>query len=462
MKQWWRRRSLRVRLMLIGVVGLSVGLIAGGIALVATLGFVLQRSVDDEALAIGRQVADLVDAGSLPQPLPVTGAEQVQVVDAQGRVRSASVDADPLVPILPADELARARAGERLFLHGDRIGIKEGPVRVVAVPAGPANDPQTVIVARSMVDALRGLGALRSLLFVVFPLLIVALAVVAWRVIGATLRPVESLRRGAEEITGAGTSTRLPVPVGRDEIHRLAVTLNDMLNRLETGRTRQREFVGDAAHELRSPLTNMRTQLEVAQHLGPDADWSTVGEDLLADIKRLSRLVDDLLLLARADGSRELSRREPVDLAALARDVTARLDRVDLVDRPLWTEGNPDELRRVLANLVDNAVRHTRTRVGVATAAEGPRAVVTVTDDGPGIPAAERDRVFERFTRLDDSRARTAGNDPGGAGLGLAIVRELVRRHGGTVTLADADPADGTADPGLRVEVRLPILTSPH
>ncbi len=311
MKGWWRRRSLRARLMLIGVVGLSVGLIAGGIALVATLGFVLQRSVDEEALAIGRQVADLVDAGSLPQPLPVTGAEQVQVVDAQGRVRSASVDADPLVPILPADELARARAGERLFLHGDRIGIKEGPVRVVAVPAGPASDPQTVIVARSMVDALRGLGALRSLLFVVFPLFVVALAVVAWRVIGATLRPVESLRRGAEEITGAGTSTRLPVPVGRDEIHRLAVTLNDMLNRLETGRARQREFVGDAAHELRSPLTNMRTQLEVAQHLGPGADWSTVGEDLLADIKRLSRLVDDLLLLARADGSPQLSRRNP-------------------------------------------------------------------------------------------------------------------------------------------------------
>ncbi len=135
---------------------------------------------------------------------------------------------------------------------------------------------------------------------------------------------------------------------------------------------------------------------------------------------------------------------------------------MDLVGDPLWTEGNPDELRRVLANLVDNAVRHTRTRVKVATASEGPWAVLTVTDDGPGIPTTERDRVFERFTRLDDSRARTDGNDPGGAGLGLAIVRELVRRHGGTVTLADADTADGTADPGLRVEVRLPLLSSPR
>jgi signal transduction histidine kinase len=462
MKRWWRRQSLRVRLMLIGVVGLSVGLLAGGVALVGTLGFVLQRSVDDEALAIGRQVADLVDAGSLPQPLPVAGAEQVQVVDAQGRVRSASVDADPLVPMLRMDEMARARAGERLFLGGDRIGIKEGPVRVVAVPAGPPEDPQTVLVARSMVDALRGLGVLRSLLFVLFPLLVLALALVAWRVIGATLRPVEALRRGAEEITGAGASTRLPVPVGRDEIHRLAVTLNDMLDRLEAGRARQREFVGDAAHELRSPLTNMRAQLEVAQHLGPRADWPTVSDDLLADTKRLSRLVDDLLLLARADGSPQLSRREPVDLAALARDVTARLDRVDVVASPLWTEGSADELRRVVANLVDNAVRHSRTRVQVATEAEGPWAVVTVTDDGPGIPATERDRVFERFTRLDDSRSRADGGDPGGAGLGLAIVRELVRRHGGTVTLADAEPAAGTAGPGLRVEVRLPLRSSPQ
>ena len=467
MRRWWRRQSLRVRLMLIGVVGLSVGLLAGGVALVATLGFVLQRSVDDEALAVGRQVADLVDAGSLPQPLPVAGAEQVQVVDAQGRVRSASVDADPLVPMLRADELARARAGERLFLDGDRIGINEGPVRVVAVPAGPTADPQTVLVARSMVDALRGLGVLRSLLFVLFPLLVVALALVAWRVIGATLRPVESLRRGAEEITGAGASTRLPVPVGRDEIHRLAVTLNDMLDRLEAGRARQREFVGDAAHELRSPLTNMRTQLEVAQHLGSRADWPVVGNDLLADTKRLSRLVDDLLLLARADGSPQLSRREPVDLAALARDVTTRLDRIDLVDGPLWTEGNPDELRRVVANLVDNAVRHTRTGVWVTTAAEVPWALITVTDDGPGIPATERDRVFERFTRLDDSRARDSaaqddGGDSGGAGLGLAIVRELVRRHGGTVTLNDAGTDEGRIGPGLRVEVRLPLLSAPH
>jgi signal transduction histidine kinase len=326
-------------------------------------------------------------------------------------------------------------------------------LRVGGVAAGPPENPTTVVVARSTSDTMRGLSLLRTLLLIVFPLLLLASALVAWRVLGAALRPVERLRRGAEEITGAGPATaeRLPVPSGHDEIHRLAVTLNGMLDRLAAGRARQREFVADAAHELRSPLANMRTQLEVARHLGPAADWPAVGEDLLADTARLSRLVDDLLLLARSDGAAPPARMAPVDLTALAHDVAVASDVQVVTADPVWTMGAPDELRRILANLVDNAVRHTRSGVQLATAREGDRAVVTVTDDGPGIAPADRDRVFERFTRLDDSRTL----DTGGAGLGLAIVRELVRRHAGTVTLTDADPARPQS-PGLRVEVRLP------
>jgi len=245
------------------------------------------------------------------------------------------------------------------------------------------------------------------------------------------------------------------VPPGRDEIHRLAVTLNTMLDRLEAARARQREFVADAAHELRSPLANMRTQLEVARHLGPAADWPAVGEDLLADTKRLGRLVDDLLLLARADAAPVPTRHDPVDLAAVARDVAARFgEPVRVVgDGPVWTVGDEDELRRVVSNLVDNAVRYAATGVEVGVGRDGATAVLTVTDDGPGIPVADRARVFERFVRLDPARSRLRRTDDagwtpdsGGAGLGLPIVRELVRRHGGTVTLADALPADGGPD----------------
>ena len=236
---WWRRRTLRVRLLLIGVVGLSLGLLAGGLALVAALGVVLQRSVDAEVTRTASDVAELVDRNRLPQPVPVAGADLVQVVDDHGRVLSSSLDADRLVPMLHPDELASARTGRPLFVDGDRLGLS-GPIRVVAMPAGPPGDPQTVLVGRSMADVLKGMHLLRSVLLVLFPLLVLILALVFWRAINAALRPVESLRRGAEEITGASRSGRLPVPVGSDEIHLLAVTLNGMLDRLEAARTRQR------------------------------------------------------------------------------------------------------------------------------------------------------------------------------------------------------------------------------
>jgi signal transduction histidine kinase len=276
---------------------------------------------------------------------------------------------------------------------------------------------------------------------------------IAWRVLGAALRPVEALRRGAEEITGGGGPGQLPVPESQDEIHRLAVTLNDMLARIETARARQRAFVADAAHELRSPLTNMRTELEVAQRIGAGTDWPAVADDLLADAERLSKLVEDLLLLARSDdpAAAEAARRAaaPVELGELLAGAGARYPSPPVVvsrpATPYWVLGDPDGLHRVVVNLVDNAVRHARGRVVLAARAEGRQRVIAVTDDGPGIPAAERERVFDRFTRLDDARAR----DAGGAGLGLAIVRELVRRHGGTVRLTDARP-------GLRAEVLLP------
>jgi signal transduction histidine kinase len=182
-----------------------------------------------------------------------------------------------------------------------------------------------------------------------------------------------------------------------------------------------------------------------------------VASDLLTDTQRLSKLVDDLLLLARSDAARVPEQlAEPVELVGLVRDVAARYgDTVEVpespADCPVWTVGDPDELRRILANLLDNAVRHSRTGVTAQAAKDGRRALLTVTDDGPGIPPADRNRAFERFTRLDGSRTL----DTGGSGLGLAIVRELVRRHDGTVTLRDA--ASSREFPGLRVEVRLPL-----
>lgn len=448
----WQRIGLRARLILLGVTGLSAGLALGGITLVAALNFALYNTVDDAARQTARGVAEIIDEqGAPPDPVPVSGVDAiVQVIDVRSRVRSASIGADRLSPIVDGQELTRLRQGRPLTVNGAYLGA-EGPLRVVALEAGPEDDRLTVLVARSTSGAKQSVRAVALTLLVAFPLLVAVLAAVAWRVLGAAMRPVEALRRGAEEIKGG--PARLPVPESRDEIHRLAVTLNDMLDRIAAARARQRAFTADAAHELRSPLTNLRTQLEVAQRLGPRTDWPAVAEDLMTDTERLIRLAEDLLLLARADdpAAAEAARRAagPVDLAALVAEVASRYPSPPVeappAAGPCWVLGDPDGLGRALSNLLDNAVRHTRSRVRVAVTADRADAVITVADDGPGIPPADRERVFERFTRLDDARAR----DAGGSGLGLAIVRELVRRHGGTISLADAAP-------GLLVEVRLP------
>jgi signal transduction histidine kinase len=461
----WRRLSLRARLTLLGVVGLSAGLALGGVTLLGVLDFALHRAVDAAARQTAEGVAELIDEQGLPAVVPVSGVDAiVQVVDTASKVRTASLDGDRLAPMLNDAELARVRAGEALTIDGAELGA-QGSLRVVAadvVGIGPDDaepgGPFTVLAARPTSGVADTVQTLRNTLLIAFPLLVAVLAGIAWRVIGAALRPVEALRRGAEEITGGGGPGQLPVPESQDEIHRLAVTLNDMLARIETARARQRAFVADAAHELRSPLTNMRTQLEVAQRLGGRTDWPAVSDDLLADTERLARLVEDLLLLARSDdpAAAEAARRAavPVELGELLAGVSTRYPSPPVALRtpaaPCWVLGDPDALRRVVSNLVDNAVRHARTRVVLAARAEGRERVVAVTDDGPGIPAADRERVFDRFTRLDDARAR----DAGGAGLGLAIVRELVRRHGGAVRLSDAGP-------GLRAEVRLPAAASP-
>jgi len=450
----WRRLSLRARLMLLGVAGLVAGLLVGGLILVTVLGTTLHRGAEEEATNTARAMAALLADESLPDPLPVSGDDvRAQVIDSQGRVVAASREADRLVPFLYPSERPAPGATEptSLYIPGPRIGVI-GPVQVVAVPAGTPDNPKTVLVAKSLSDLARSVELLKHSLLIAYPLLVLILAAFAWRAVGATLRPVEALRVGAEKITDGVRSERLPVPASRDEIHRLAVTLNGMLARLESSRARQRTFVADAAHELRSPLANMRTQLEVAQRIGDPAALPALTDDLLADVQRLSRLVDDLLLLARADdlaGQRAVDLATgPVDLGSLLATVAARYPaKVSLgpIERPLWTVGDEAALDRVVANLVDNAVRHARSSVVLAGAPDGDGVVVAVTDDGPGVPAEHRRRIFNRFTRLDDARAR----DAGGAGLGLSIVRELVNQHGGTVTLSDAEP-------GLRAEVRLP------
>lgn len=455
MKGFWNF-SLRVRLMIIGVTGVAVALTMGSLVLYRVLVFVVDHTLDNEARASAAEVVAMVDANRMPSPLPVSGAQVIQVVDSQGRVVAASVNADRLVPLLTPEELARALRGTPVLVTDSRTGTS-GPLRVRAVAAGQAPDPLRVLVALQVGDVLTSRAALRHSLLITIPLLVLALALIAWRVIGWTLRPVEALRLGAERISGRDRQERLPVPRAADEIRALAVTLNGMLDRLAAARSRQQSFVADAAHELRSPLTSIRTQLEVAAHLGEGGE---LPAELLTDVDRLSALIEDLLLLARADAdSRRPASLTTFDAAGLVAELAesyqpARVPVTTLLPGPpvaVLVTADRDELRRALGNLVDNAVRHAGSAVEVAVATQEDEVVLDVVDDGPGIAQADRDRVFDRFTRLDQARDR----DTGGSGLGLAIVRELVSRADGRVVLSAARP--GAAPEGLRAEIRLPV-----
>jgi signal transduction histidine kinase len=319
----------------------------------------------------------------------------------------------------------------------------------------------TVRAAAPVDEVRRSVDAVRRALLVGLPGIVVLVVVVAWTLVGRALRPVEAIRSEVESITGSTIHRRVPEPGSDDEIGRLAETMNAMLARLEAAHVRQRQFVSDASHELRSPVTAIRSDLEVALHEGADAEWPAVARDVLGEEARLEQLLDDLLTLASADEAGAAPPDTPVDLAALvaedaarARDVPVRVrtpsgDAGDARDAVV--PGASPQLARVVTNLVDNAARHARTTVEVAVAPVPSSGTVrlTVDDDGPGIPIPDRERVFERFTRLDEGRARRDG----GAGLGLAVARSIVIRHRGHVWVEDSPLG------GARFLVELPAAT---
>ena len=448
----WQRVGLRARLLLVGLLGVAVALAVGSLALYAVLGVASFATLDRSADATATEVADLVQRGRLPDPIPVTGSQVVQVLDPGNRVASASVNGDRLTALLLPHELRAALAGEHPEVSGSRAGL-DSPLRVTAVrTTSETGAARTVVVAQELEDVRHSQRILGLTLLATYPLLLAVLGLIAWRVIGATLRPVETLRSAADRISGTGQDVRLPVAGTRDEVRALAETLNSMLDRLATSRARQRAFVADAAHELRSPLASMSAQLEIAERLG---EAPTATPDLQAEVRRMTALVEDLLVLARADAVRRPDR--PVEPVGLAPLLTAVAERYADARVPVTLEpdvggvvlARAEELRRVLANLVDNAVRHARTSVRLGARPDDRSVVLEVADDGTGIPSEDRERVFERFTRLDEAR----GRDAGGNGLGLPIVRELVHRSGGTVTLEES------ASGGLAAVVRLPAAT---
>lgn len=435
--RWWTARSLRLRVTAAATLVLAAGLVIGAV-LLSTL--FQQRRLEAVDVTLKSEVAaisQLVSSGDLPSPLPTpaTGTTLAQVVDHAGTVLAATPSASRVLEIVPVEQ-ALKHHGKAFSTSSSSVGASS--LRVLAQPASLHGVQVTVVAAASMTDVASTLSALRNVLLIVVPLIVLAAAAATWLAVSAALQPVDKLRAAADavDVTATQQAPQLAIPPGGDELRRLGETLNELLRRLHAAGEAQRRFVADAAHELRSPIASLRTQLDVALAVpNAPADWPRIVADALVDVDRLARLADDLLLLARLD-SGSTPRREPVDVGAL----------VGVRETGLMVDGDEAALARMFDNLLANARRHARSDVDVAARREGDRVVVTIDDDGPGIPVADRDRVFERWVRLDEGRTR----DRGGAGLGLAIVRSIARAHGGDVTLDDAPLG------GLRAVVTLP------
>jgi signal transduction histidine kinase len=451
---WWHRVSLRMRITFLTALVVAVAVAVGGILIMESLESELLGAADDVGKERAQEIAVLAAHGNLPTTLPeMEDPETPTEVVTDGRVVATTSDLDGQGGI----GVPERGPGEVHVVEVSRLPVAvPGPYRVVAHGVRTPTGTATVFVAVPVHEVEHAMSAATRIGGIGLSVLVAVLAAVMWLAIGRALAPVNAIRTRADAISGQNLDLRVPTPVQYDEIGRLARTVNQMLGRLQLSAENQRRFVADAAHELRSPIASLRVQLETAR----DRDWA--GEpgrvsDLLHETARMEGLVDQLLLLARAGGDDSWLRLSTVDLddivdsgvSWLGSDGSVTIDTSAV--EPVQLTGDAALLEQVVRNLVQNAAGHARemVRVSVSTGV-GDVAVLTVDDDGPGVPPDRRDDIFERFVRLDDSRDRVVG----GVGLGLAIVSEIVRAHGGRIHVGDSPMG------GARFVVELPVSSS--
>ncbi|HEY6934346.1 MAG TPA: HAMP domain-containing sensor histidine kinase [Marmoricola sp.] len=443
------RSGVRGRSAALTTLVVAVVMVAGSAVLVLQLQAGVRADVRAAARARLGEVAARLHDGTGPAlrrdiELHTHEGQLVQAIGPDGHILAASsarAAGRPLTPLRPPAGVTLSTRARPPALGGQHDYLVLA--RTVQSPRGTV----TVVVLSSLETVSDSVGKLVGYLLAALPLALLLVAAGTWLVVGRALRPVEQVREQVATIESTDLTRRVPVPITHDEVQRLAGTMNQMLARLEEGQQRQRRFVADASHELRSPLTTLSASLEVAAASAPDPALHAIMQ---AEVARMKRLVDDLLLLARADDHGLRLDEEEVDLDDVVHTEVVRLRpgadvTVEEEVRPVRVRGDAGRLGQLVANLVENATHAADSRVRVSLSSSHTDALLVVEDDGPGIPPEDRARIFDRFVRLDAGRSRHHG----GSGLGLAIVREIARSHRMTVLVGDSPLG------GARFELRM-------
>ena len=447
-----RNTSLRLRVTAVATIVVAVTLLATGVLVTRWLRATL---VDDADRQLSRQVAfvaELAEQGQLSPTLTATGVDtgQVQVITADRVVVAVSpgLAATVRLDVFPAPEVG-AQAAQTVpgpVVGGNGSTHYRVVARTVDTPVGEL----TVYAASSLRAEEKSVAALVAGLWVGLPLLTLLAVAGIWFVVGRSLSPVERMRREVAAIPGTRSDQRISAHARAAELDRLAATMNGLLQRIDDAAMARRQFLADASHELRSPLASARAQLEVGLAYPSGTDWPATASEVMVDIDRLQSLASELLDLARVDGGGRPTTAERLNLAALVAAELARYtdQRITLEGSEAWVTADAALLVRLVRNLADNALRHARLAVRITVVADGQSARLSVWNDGASIPVADRERVFEPFTRLDEARA----SDEGGAGLGLSIARRVTELHGGSLVV-------GSSDTGAEFVATLPLAS---
>jgi heavy metal sensor kinase len=450
------RLPLRLRLTLVFAFAMALVLTGAGWFVHARVADDLTQSLDQELRSRAQDVSALVTHGGSLRTGGVALVERgetfAELVGRDGSVLDATSPIGTELLLTPA-QLQRAGTKPTFVDRPSVPGLDEG-ARMLAVPLVRDGRSVVLVVGTTRENRAETLNSLRAAFLIGGPLALLLASLGGYALAGAALRPIEAMRRRAQEISTSSLDERLPVSRGGDEVARLGETLNAMLERIESGLARERRFVADASHELRTPLTLLRTELELALRRGRShEELERAIRSAAAESERLGRIADDLLLLARSEQGRLPLRIEPVDVGDLLETVAARFrPRADAETRSLGVEtgsatviaGDRLRLEQALGNMVDNALSHGSGRVRLTAAARNGHVELHVRDDGPGFPLEFLERAFERFSRADEARVRS------GSGLGLAIVDTVARAHHGTAHAANH--SDGGADVWVTLE----------